>query len=308
MDNYAYRVGNALVGNDLAVNPASIEFAITGGVVKFTQPTIVSVTGGRVDLKRNEEAIDQDQPIYVKKNDILDFSHIKAGRFVYLNVAGGFQVEEVMASRSTTLAVSLGGFHGRQLQTGDELGLVDLTETGAYHDKCLDPQTGPTGTTFNPSQTIRVVPGPEADWFDQSEWEKLLHQPFHLSQHINRMGFRLNGPQLGFKNENLLSEANLNGGIQIARDGQAIILLADRATHGGYPVIAKVIQADLGILAQWPQSQPLAFEKVSLAEAWQSLQDQQNLITQIARQRPWQLVLPQRPMASRIEELMESVK
>lgn len=150
---------------------------------------------------------------------------------------------------------------------------------------------------------IRIVPGPEYDWFSEDEWQKLLNKPFYLGKYIDRMGYRIEGPMIIFKPENLLSEANMNGAIQISRDGQPIVLLADRATHGGYPVIAKVIISDLGILAQWPQHKPIHFEKVSLNDAWLASADRAEVVQGIYKSKPWEILLHSRTMANKIKRL-----
>ncbi|MBZ6010832.1 biotin-dependent carboxyltransferase family protein [Leuconostoc gelidum] len=303
MDLFAYQIGNALVGNALIDNPASIEFGITGGKIRFSSHTIVSVTGARVVLRLNDNEIDQDVPIIVKKNDVLDFTKMTKGRFVYLSIAGGIQVPTIMNSHSTSLAVNLGGFEGRKLENGDVLPIFDLSQVFHQNVTKLTPKMSKEIFSLANSDKIRVVNGPEFDWFSETEWRKLLQKTFYLGKHINRMGFRIDGPMINFKPENLLSEANMNGAIQVSRDGHPIILLADRATHGGYPVIAKVISSDLGLLSQWPQNKPIYFEKVSVTDAWAISIQQADIIKNIYQTQPWQTLLPTRVMANKIKQL-----
>ena len=42
----------------------------------------------------------------------------------------------------------------------------------------------------------------------------------------------------------------VTGAIQVPPDGRPIVLLCDHATVGGYPVVATVVSADLGVLGQ----------------------------------------------------------
>ncbi|CAK1223819.1 biotin-dependent carboxyltransferase family protein [Fructobacillus tropaeoli] len=304
MDAYAYEYGNALVGNHPSENKASVEFAITGGVVEFTAPTVVAITGARVEPTLNGETIMQDRPVYVQKGDILNFRHLLEGRFAYLAVAGGIQVPSILGSQSTSISVNLGGFHGRQLAKGDRICIADYQQIEQI-DSRLTKTKIDIPSSFLQQDSLDVVPGPEQEWFDQKEWHKFVTTPYQLGQHINRMGYRIEGPELSFKSENLLSGANLNGGIQVSRDGKLIILLADRATHGGYPVIAKVIAADLGVLAQWPVKKALQFRQVSLETAWEQLWIQANAIDEIYHAHLWHLVTPSRMMAERIRMLYQ---
>ncbi|MEX0381261.1 biotin-dependent carboxyltransferase family protein [Leuconostoc sp. MS02] len=303
MDSLAYQIGNALVGNNLSHNPASIEFGVNGGKVKFLTSSVVAITGARVDLKRNDVLVSQDVPIYVEKNDVLDFTHVIQGRFVYFNIAGGIKVPKIMDSHATSITINLGGFNGRRLKNGDLLPILSLSETGITNMQKISPKIPNNATSFSVKSKIRIVNGPEFDWFSEIAWQKLLNEPFTLGKHLNRMGYRIDGPIIEYKLENLLSEANINGAIQVSRDGQPIILMADRATHGGYPVIAKVIAADLGVLAQWPQNKPIYFETVQLKQAWYFLQKQANIVSSICSDQPWQVVMPQRMMANKIEQL-----
>lgn len=67
----------------------------------------------------------------------------------------------------------------------------------------------------------------------------------------------------------LLSEPVTNGTIQVPKDGNPIILLADRQTTGGYPKIAQVATVDLPLLAQKKPGEIVRFKEISLAEAEQ---------------------------------------
>ena len=49
------------------------------------------------------------------------------------------------------------------------------------------------------------------------------------------------------------------GSLQVTHDGLPILLLADHPTTGGYPVIAVVLSADLGLAAQLRPGQRVRF-------------------------------------------------
>ena len=48
----------------------------------------------------------------------------------------------------------------------------------------------------------------------------------------------------------MISDATPLGALQVPASGQPILLMADRQTTGGYPKIATVISADLGLAGQ----------------------------------------------------------
>jgi allophanate hydrolase subunit 2 len=82
------------------------------------------------------------------------------------------------------------------------------------------------------------------------------------------MGYRLEGPVLEHSGaKEIVSDGMMLGGIQVPPNGLPIVMLADRATMGGYPKIATVVQADLPRLAQCLPGDRVRFEIVNLSEA-----------------------------------------
>ena len=59
----------------------------------------------------------------------------------------------------------------------------------------------------------------------------------------------------------------VHGAVQMPPSGEPIVLLCDHATMGGYPVVATVISADLGALAQRRPGDSVQFEIVDLDQA-----------------------------------------
>ena len=93
-------------------------------------------------------------------------------------------------------------------------------------------------------------------------------QEFAVSPDSDRMGVRLDGPELKRKDEtDLISEAVAPGTIQVPPSGKPILLLGDCQTIGGYPKIAHVITVDLGIAAQLRAGDGVRFSEVSLQDA-----------------------------------------
>ena len=83
------------------------------------------------------------------------------------------------------------------------------------------------------------------------------------------MGYRLEGPVLRHRGPaGLPSEPACPGAIQVPDAGAPIVLMPDGPTVGGYPKIAVVISADLGILAQAQPGAVPRFTLVSLDEAF----------------------------------------
>jgi antagonist of KipI len=80
------------------------------------------------------------------------------------------------------------------------------------------------------------------------------------------MGYRLEGATLDAPGDHL-SSAVAMGTVQITPSGTCVLLMADRATSGGYGRAATVITADLPVAGQLAPGDALRFRRVSLAEA-----------------------------------------
>jgi antagonist of KipI len=86
------------------------------------------------------------------------------------------------------------------------------------------------------------------------------------------MGYRLDGPRLEHGGPaDMLSDATPIGSLQVPPSGCPILLMADRQTTGGYPIIATVITADLPLAGQLAPGDWIEFEACSRAAAVEAL-------------------------------------
>jgi allophanate hydrolase len=117
-------------------------------------------------------------------------------------------------------------------------------------------------------QPVRVVLGPQADFFTDEAIETFLSSEYVVSAQSDRMGFRLEGPALAHaKGYNIVSDGIVTGSIQVPGSGLPIVLMADAQTTGGYPKIATVISADIPVLGRRRPGHGVRFEAVTVAEA-----------------------------------------
>jgi allophanate hydrolase subunit 2 len=109
---------------------------------------------------------------------------------------------------------------------------------------------------------VRVVPGPEADWFDCGGLNTFLTSEFAVSSKSDRTGIRLEGAALSFRYDRQMVSAGIAfGTIQVPPSGQPIVMMADHPTAGGYPRIGNVVMDDLSILAQLRPGERLRFRE-----------------------------------------------
>src|SRR5690606_21650463 len=115
--------------------------------------------------------------------------------------------------------------------------------------------------------SVRVIRGPQADWFPAAAWQEWIGASYQVSARSDRMGIRLEGISLARpRPREMISEAVAVGAVQVPPDGQPIVLLADRQTIGGYPKLANVITADLGLLAQVKPGDRVRFAETTVEE------------------------------------------
>jgi len=119
-----------------------------------------------------------------------------------------------------------------------------------------------------PRDAIRFLPGVHWPEFSQASRQAFSESEFRISPQSDRMGYRLIGPALSMNQpRQMLSEAACFGTVQVPSGGEAIILMADRQTTGGYPKIAQIATVDLPALAQYAPGHALRFQRIELDEA-----------------------------------------
>ena len=112
------------------------------------------------------------------------------------------------------------------------------------------------------------MPGPRGDWFAPGALDVLCGSAYAVGAASNRTGLRLDGPALTrSRDAELPSEGVVTGSLQVPHDGKPILLLTDHPTVGGYPVIAVLASADVGLAAQLRPGDQITFAVTSVADA-----------------------------------------
>ena len=283
MDPYAHRLANLLVGNE--EQAATLEIALVGPAIEFTEDTVIALCGGDLSPKLDGQATPMWRMLPIKKGSTLTFGEPRIGARCYLAVAGGIDVPEVMGSRSTYLRAGIGGFQGRALKKGDAVPIGEISQQKLLSllqcaENDSDWRLPPIRYFEEP--VIRMMTGRQFDLFDDDSKKRIFNEVFTVSSDSDRMGYRLEGSPLALETPaELISEAVAFGSIQVPADGNPIVLLADRQTTGGYPKIGQVASVDLPLISQLKPGQQLRFKEISLADAQQCWIEQEQMIRQI---------------------------
>ena len=261
MDPFAASVANLLVGNPRG--DAVLEITLLGPKLSVLSETRIALCGGDLSPTLDGEPIALWKSQTLRVGQTLAFGRRRSGARAYLAVTGGFSVPQVLGSRATFLRGHLGGFAGRRLQIGDVLeGSVQSLTPGERGLRPLEMPTYPL-----PAQ-LRVVPGPHLESFSDESRTLFFSSTYTLSPQSDRQGYRLSGLSVARTDlADILSEAMPFGGIQIPPDGQPILLMADRQTTGGYPLMGVVIAADLPHAGQLAPGDTVCFQAVALPDA-----------------------------------------
>ena len=275
MDLRAHRLANILAGN--MTDYASLEITVTGPTLQFTEPCCIALSGADLSPTVNGKAIAMNRPLILRAQDTLQFGAKKHGTRTYLAVHGGFAITEVLGSQSTYLRSHFGGWQGRALKKGDEIALNRPLRSQTAEGSTLASLAQalwavkiylPGAIAESTRARVRLIKSQQWDEFTPESCHALLNQPFRLSPDSERMGYRLQGPDILMRTpRQMISEATTFGTIQVPAGGQPIVLMADRQTTGGYPKIAYVASVDLPLLAQMGPGDIVQFEAITLEAA-----------------------------------------
>lgn len=269
MDYESYYLANALLGNDY--NCGVLELTLYGITFEVLHSTSMSSAGAEMELTINEEPFETGTAVDLVKGDIVRFGGVKKGARTYIAFSGGLDLPKELGSYSTHTRSQMGGYKGRVLKAGDILPVKGKTVEHNF----------PVITKILTEDTeIRFIPGQQNDRFDSVNKRIFTESEYTLTKDSDRMGCRLEGPAVGSADDDdILSEPTQFGSIQVPKNGQPIVLLADRQTAGGYKKIGTVAKVDLPKIAQKKPGEKITFTEVSVDEASQLYKDSLKALT-----------------------------
>jgi len=269
IDQRNYKLANCLVNNKL--NEAVIEFAYQGPLLKLKNGNSNFAITGDIffNIIRNGSKIEEGkcyQNYDLKNGEQIDIISTKKSAYGYLAISSGFKLEKTWKSYSINTKAQIGPNNGKKYSINEKI-LINKLAPENYKNKIINYKN-----SFN--NVIRVIKGTNFDYFSNEAKNIFFNQAYSVTRLIDRMGMRLDGPNLeNIINTNIKSEGLIRGVIQVPADGKPIILLSDHGTIGGYPKIAVVISADLDKVAQLVPGTKIYFKEVNLEEAEKLFKD-----------------------------------
>jgi biotin-dependent carboxylase-like uncharacterized protein len=242
MDGEAFHYCNRILQN--SAGSTAVEISVGGLQLQTQVDTYICLTGAPMPLTINGEVRSLWEVHRVSTGDIIRVGFATAGCRSYLGVAEGFTVAPSFGSTATVVREHIGGLRGASLENGDLLPCSAVTARKRYF---LPERNQPR---YQNTLTVRVIPGYQQRHFNRVEQRRFFGSTYRVSQHSDRMGYRLEGPAVACDIEGILSEGICFGAIQLPPDGQPIVLLNDRQTIGGYPKIGAALSLDAARMTQ----------------------------------------------------------
>ena len=279
MDNRNYLLANKLVQNDL--NNPVIEFAYQGPHLKYVGEKINIAITGNVSFKIKSKNSEIDGNCYetyeINNEDEIDILSTNKSVYGYLSLSGKFDVSYQWGSCSTNTKSNIGANNGKKLQNEQIIKISKINKN--FNKKRIN-------FINTKIEKIRVIKGTNFNYFSEIALNNFFKKEFKVSKLSDRMGMRLEGPQLeNIYSSNIKSEGLIKGVIQVPGDGNPIIMLSDHGTIGGYPKIAVIISSDYDRLVQLPSGSKIKFQQIELSDAETLFKmyemETQNLLNQI---------------------------
>lgn len=228
-DRTALRTANRLLGN--RESAAAIEVTLGGFTAVAERDLWVVVAGAWGEITINDRVIAPYAAQQWPRGTELRLGLFDRGARAYIAVRGGVSTARVVGSRSTD---TLSGLGPAALAAGDAVAIGDEID-GPIPPEDLHPWSPPTGDVT----TISLARGPRQDWFTPKALTALVTAEWTVSSRADRVGIRLEGPELTrSRTGELASEPMAPGAIQVPPDGAPVVFGPDAPVTGGYPVIA----------------------------------------------------------------------
>lgn len=281
MDDFHFRLGNRLLGNEEGV--PGLEMTMRGGSFKFRTRTSFCVTGADMIPTLDGEKISLNKVITANKGQVLNLSMCKSGMRTYLTVKGGIQVPRIMGSGSTFIDGKFGGHNGRALRSGDVLKLGrDLIAEEKEYKNSLPVITN--------QWVIGVIPGPQptSEYLKSEYLKTLTHHEYVVNFNSARTGIRLNGPipewvredggEAGLHPSNIHDNAYAIGTLDLTGD-QSILLGPDGPSLGGFVCPVTTAKGELWKLGQLHPGDKVHFALISLEQAEEIRRTNEHLLS-----------------------------
>jgi biotin-dependent carboxylase-like uncharacterized protein len=209
------------------------------------------VTGAPLEIRCGDRSQAVNASFRVPEGETVTLGVPTAGLRSYVAVRGGIDGDPVLGSLSWDTMAQLGT---PPLQPGDEL----RVGAAAAEEPATD--LAPVAPMNSGPIELPLLLGPRDDWFTDEAIDRLAGHEFTVTPDTDRVGARLDGPELPRRRPGeLASEGVVLGALQVPTSGRPTLFLADHPVTGGYPVIGVVPVTSVDRAAQAAPGQSVRF-------------------------------------------------
>jgi len=259
MDYFLSKIGNLIMENN--EDDLTFEICKFGPIIKVIEGSFIFLISGNINFKiinnSNSQKGECFKSYILKKGDILEINQTIKSNYAYLIFKGELNGNVLSEYRSTIVSSSLGLNDGKKISDFDKFNISNIS---SFRNRSF-----PFSLINFYDNKIRVVKGPQMNFFKISIIKKFFSKKFKISKNINRVGIRLiENPVKPTISSNIDSEGIIKGSIQVPGDGNPIVLTSEHPTIGGYPKIATVLISDLFKLVQLQEGTEFSFKEVEI--------------------------------------------
>ena len=289
MDPVAFRMANLLVGNPEGME--GLEITLSGPELRFLSPAVISLCGAPVDVKLNGSPVPMWTRLKIAAGQRLAVGKTSTvGCRVYLAIFGGFPgIAEWFGSKATSPMVSVGGYQGRQLASGDLLSIT--SQVPDIHGDLHIPES--LIPAYSNQWELLAIPGPYDHGYMQPESIDMLYETeFKVSHNAARGGIRLHGfkPKWarsdggdgGSHPSNVIEYGYPMGGLNWTGD-DPVMFPVDYPDLGGFVTSVTTVKGDLWKLGQLKAGDTLRYKPTSWDEAARARAETEEFIIAIAQ-------------------------
>ena len=277
-DAPALRIANALCSNPS--DACALEITLLGPALRYQADAWIAITGAPIPFRLDGVEQPMWAPVFVAAGATVELGAMRSGCRSYLAVRGGFDVAPVLGSRSMDVNARLGPFNGRPLRASDVLKIAAANSAQAAARKPVSWRIDPRPWfREDPFESLRLLPGSHFDKLEETSRKWLFSESFTVHTDSNRVGLRLSGPALEFREPiEMVSEGCVPGLLQLPPSGQPIAFGPECPVSGGYPRIGQVAAVDIPRLAQLKASDALRFAPCTFDDALRALRERERAL------------------------------
>jgi len=273
MDPLAFRIANALVGNE--TGKEGLEITLSGPDLRFLGAAIVALCGAPMDAKLDGEPFPMWTRHRIQAGQRLTIGKtIGGGCRSYLAIYGGLpSIATWFGSKSTAPMTAVGGYQGRALAAGDLLtistDLPDIQGELELPEKLIP--------SYPEEWDLLAMPGPHDEGYIEPEsLETLYDTTWTVSHNAARGGIRLLGPKPkwartdggegGAHPSNVIEYGYPVGTLNWTGDDPCLFPV-DAPDFGGFISSTTIVKADYWRLGQMKAGNKLRFNRISYEDA-----------------------------------------